>query len=208
MMSTTGAFSTKNTPMNVILMAIAGLAGFVFVKCKLNSPAMILGLVLGLICEANLRRAYIMISGDTFFQSTVNLLKRPVTGIVIPVCVVVLLSPVVKPLSTKKKAWVFIGESEMDIKQTGIAGTMESSDVMVTIQPGSKGIEIEIESIVDKQFGREIRRAITETLRDMDVKNARIKAVDKGALDCTIRARVKTAVCRSNGKAPYEWKVS
>jgi citrate lyase subunit gamma (acyl carrier protein) len=96
----------------------------------------------------------------------------------------------------------------MDIKQTGMAGTMESSDVMVTVQPCPKGIEIEIESIVDKQFGREIRRAISETLRDLDVKNARIKAVDKGALDCTIRARVKTAVFRSNGKTPYEWKVT
>ncbi|MDR0876542.1 MAG: citrate lyase acyl carrier protein [Treponema sp.] len=87
----------------------------------------------------------------------------------------------------------------MEIKQASIAGTMESSDVMVTVEPGVNGIEIEVESIVEKQFGREIRRAITETLRSLDVKNARIKAVDKGALDCTIRARVKTAVYRAYG---------
>lgn len=94
----------------------------------------------------------------------------------------------------------------MDIKQTSVAGTMESSDVMITLEPGSKGIEIELESIVEKQFGREIRRAITDTLRELDVKNTRVKAVDKGALDCTIRARVKTAVFRSGVKAPHEWK--
>lgn len=95
----------------------------------------------------------------------------------------------------------------MDIKQTAVAGTMESSDVMVTVEGGVKGIELEIESIVEKQFGREIRRAITETLRDLDVKNARVKAVDKGALDCTIRARVKTAVFRAGGKPAHDWKV-
>jgi putative tricarboxylic transport membrane protein len=103
MMATIGAFATKNTSIDVILMAIAGLLGFVFVTCKFNSSAMILGLVLGVICEANLRRAYTIISGDTLFQATVNLLKRPVTGIVMLVCLVVLLSPVLKPLIAKKK---------------------------------------------------------------------------------------------------------
>jgi putative tricarboxylic transport membrane protein len=104
MMATIGAFSTKNTSVDVILMAIAGLVGFVFVTCKLNSSAMILGLVLGVICESNLRRAYIIVSGDTLFQATVNLLMRPVTGFIMLVCVVVLISPIVQPLLKKKKA--------------------------------------------------------------------------------------------------------
>jgi citrate lyase subunit gamma (acyl carrier protein) len=95
----------------------------------------------------------------------------------------------------------------MEIKQTAMAGTMESSDVMVTVESGVKGIEVDLESIVEKQFGREIRRAINETLQELDVQNARVKAVDKGALDCTIRARVKTAVYRANGKAAGDWKV-
>jgi putative tricarboxylic transport membrane protein len=84
-------------------MAIAGLAGFVFVTCKLNSSAMILGLVLGVICEANLRRAYTIISGDTLFQATMNLLKRPVTGLVILVTLLVLISPAIKPLLKKRE---------------------------------------------------------------------------------------------------------
>ncbi|MDR2483993.1 MAG: citrate lyase acyl carrier protein [Treponema sp.] len=94
----------------------------------------------------------------------------------------------------------------MEIKQTCVAGTMESSDVMVTVEPGSDGIEIELESVVEKQFGKEIRRAITETLEELGVKNVKIKAVDKGALECTIRARVKTAVFRSNGKMACRWR--
>jgi citrate lyase subunit gamma (acyl carrier protein) len=94
----------------------------------------------------------------------------------------------------------------MEIKQTSVAGTMESSDVMITVEPGGNGIEIEIKSIVEKQFGREIQRAITETLEELDVKKARVKAVDKGALDCTIRARVKTAVFRSGGMSAFKWE--
>ncbi|MDR1399431.1 MAG: citrate lyase acyl carrier protein [Treponema sp.] len=95
----------------------------------------------------------------------------------------------------------------MEIRQPSVAGTMESSDVMITVEPSEKGIELEIESIVDKQFGREIRRTIMETLESLDVRNAKIRAVDKGALDCTIRARIKTAVYRADGKTAYNWRV-
>lgn len=103
MMATIGAYATKNTSVDVILMAISGLIGFVFVTCKFNSSAMILGLVLGVICESNLRRAYTIAPGDTLWQETVNIMTRPVTGIILLVCLVVLLSPVVKPLLNKRK---------------------------------------------------------------------------------------------------------
>jgi citrate lyase subunit gamma (acyl carrier protein) len=96
----------------------------------------------------------------------------------------------------------------MEIQQNSVAGTMESSDIMITVEPGSAGIEIELQSIVEKQFGQEIRRAINETLETLEIRNARIKAVDKGALDCVIRARVKTAVYRAAANTSYDWKVS
>lgn len=96
----------------------------------------------------------------------------------------------------------------MHIVQNSVAGTMESSDIMITVEPGSGGIEIELQSVVEKQFGQEIRRAIHETLKALEIKNARIKAVDKGALDCVIRARVKTAVYRAAAQSCYEWNVS
>ncbi len=103
MMATIGAYATKNTSVDVILMAISGLVGFVFVTCKFNSSAMILGLVLGVICESNLRRAYTIAGGDTLWQETVNIVSRPVTGIILVICLVVLLNPVIKPLLSKKK---------------------------------------------------------------------------------------------------------
>lgn len=102
MMATIGAYATKNTAVDVILMAVAGLAGFLLVKCKFNSSAMILGLVLGNICESNLRRAVTIIQGDTLLEAFINLMKRPVTGIIMVVCLVVLIWPVVKPMIAKK----------------------------------------------------------------------------------------------------------
>ena len=101
MMATIGAYATKNTAVDVILMAVAGLAGFLLVKCKFNSSAMILGLVLGSICESNLRRAVTIIQGDTLLEAFINLMKRPVTGIIMVVCLVVLIWPVVKPMIAK-----------------------------------------------------------------------------------------------------------
>ena len=104
MMATIGAYATKNTAVDVILMAISGLIGIVFVTCKFNSSAMILGLVLGVICESNLRRAYTIAAGNSLWEETVNILSRPVTGIILIICLVVLLNPVVKPLIRKKKS--------------------------------------------------------------------------------------------------------
>lgn len=103
MMATIGAYATKNTSVDVILMAISGLIGFIFVTCKFNSSAMILGLVLGVICESNLRRAYTIAAGDTLWQETINIVSRPVTGIILLICLVVLLNPVIKPLLRRKQ---------------------------------------------------------------------------------------------------------
>lgn len=103
MMATIGAFATKNTGVDVVLMAIAGLVGFVFSTCKFNSSAMILGLVLGVICESNLRRAFTIATGDTLLQAAWNIVQRPITGIILLVCLIVLISPVVSPLIKKWK---------------------------------------------------------------------------------------------------------
>jgi citrate lyase subunit gamma (acyl carrier protein) len=93
----------------------------------------------------------------------------------------------------------------MEIKNTAVAGTLESSDIMVTVEPGAKGVEIDLTSSVEKQFGAEIRRVIAATLAELGVKAARVIAVDKGALDCVVAARVKTAVYRASGSAEYVW---
>lgn len=84
----------------------------------------------------------------------------------------------------------------MVIEKTAIAGTLESSDAQVTVEP-AKGLELSIESSVLNQYGRQIKAAVIETLDRLDVKDARVTVVDKGALDCTLRARVECAVFRS-----------
>ena len=83
--------------------------------------------------------------------------------------------------------------------KTSTAGTLESGDIMITIGPG-KGLEVKLQSSVEAQFGAQIRAVITETLEGLDIHDARVDAVDKGALDCTIRARVTAAAVRATGK--------
>ncbi len=80
-----------------------------------------------------------------------------------------------------------------------VAGTLESGDIMVNIGPG-EGLQIDLQSSVAAQFGRQIKAVITETLEGLGVENAHVQAIDKGALDCTIRARVTAAAVRATGK--------
>ena len=95
----------------------------------------------------------------------------------------------------------------MDLRKAATAGTMESNDIMVTLEPAEAGgIQIDLTSNVLQQFGAQIRSVITETLTEYGVENAAV-TVDKGALDCTIRARVTAALFRSAGSAAYRWEV-
>ncbi|MBO4965780.1 MAG: citrate lyase acyl carrier protein [Muribaculaceae bacterium] len=88
----------------------------------------------------------------------------------------------------------------MELK-TAFAGTLESGDILIQISPAEKpGIEIELESTVAYQFGDQIKSVITETAKGLGIESARITATDKGALDCTVKARTTAAVVRATGK--------
>ena len=89
----------------------------------------------------------------------------------------------------------------MEIEKPAVAGTLESSDAQVTVEPGEGKIELSLQSSVMNQYGRQIKETVLETLERLDVKSARITVVDKGALDCTLKARVECAVFRSCGKS-------
>ena len=84
----------------------------------------------------------------------------------------------------------------MEICKTAAAGTLESSDCLVTVEPGN-GISLELSSSVMNQYGRQIKVTVLETLQRLGVENAAVTVVDKGALDCTLKARVECAVFRS-----------
>lgn len=89
----------------------------------------------------------------------------------------------------------------MEIKNVAIAGTLESSDAQVTVEPGDNGIELTLTSSVMNQYGRQIKATVLETLARLEVSSARVTVVDKGALDCTLKARVECAVFRSCGQS-------
>ena len=89
----------------------------------------------------------------------------------------------------------------MEILKPAAAGTLESSDAQVTVEPGENGIELSLTSSVMNQYGRQIKATVLETLDRLDVTAARVTVVDKGALDCTLKARVECAVLRSCGKS-------
>ena len=85
------------------------------------------------------------------------------------------------------------------IVKNASAGTMESSDVYVEIEPAEK-LEIQLESVVLPQFGDEICRVVREVLAEQGVKKANVRVIDRGALECVIRARVETAIGRGKGE--------
>ena len=86
------------------------------------------------------------------------------------------------------------------IIKTASAGTMESSDAYVQIAPGNGTVEIELESVVKGQFGKEIEAVVRQVLAECGVTDAVVSVTDRGALDCVLRARVETAVYRGKGE--------
>ena len=89
----------------------------------------------------------------------------------------------------------------MEILKPAMAGTLESSDAQVTVEPGTDGIQLTLSSSVTNQYGRQIKATVLETLERLGVENAQVTVVDKGALDCTLKARVECAVFRSCGQS-------
>ena len=86
----------------------------------------------------------------------------------------------------------------MNPKTKAFAGTLESSDIFVEISPGGGGVSLTLESPVKDQFGRAIEAAVRDVLSHLGVDNASVSLKDRGALECTIRARVETAVKRAH----------
>ena len=93
----------------------------------------------------------------------------------------------------------------MILKIPAAAGTLESSDVQIFVAPNPDGgISIDLQSDVKAQFGETIEETVAQVLREFDIQDAQVRLVDKGALDCVIRARLRCAICRS-AETPYDW---
>ena len=94
----------------------------------------------------------------------------------------------------------------MKIVREALAGTQESSDLMVKIAPAHGELEIVIHSEVIKQFGEQIRKVVEQTLQTMAVHQGLIIVEDKGALDCVIRARLQSAILRATETQQIAWE--
>jgi len=92
----------------------------------------------------------------------------------------------------------------MKIQQEAMAGTLESSDLLVKVMP-NQGIEIIINSDVNKQFGEQIFTVVRNTLQTLNLTDGLIIIDDKGALDCAIKARVQCAVLRGAVEQHSDW---
>ena len=88
----------------------------------------------------------------------------------------------------------------MQIVKNAVAGTMESSDVYVEIEPAQE-LTVQLESVVKVQFGDSILGVVKDVLQENGVDKACVRVVDRGALECVIRARVETAINRGKGDA-------
>ncbi|MCD8370674.1 MAG: tripartite tricarboxylate transporter permease [Clostridiales bacterium] len=98
MMASIGAYALNNNTGDVALMAGAGIIGYMFVKLGYNSAALVLGLVLGQMCESNFRRAYTLTNGNL-----AQVFMKPITAVIMICCIVMLVYPFVKPLIVKNK---------------------------------------------------------------------------------------------------------
>ncbi len=85
----------------------------------------------------------------------------------------------------------------MKITKSAAAGSMESNDAMILIEPGEGDVEIAIESVVMRQFGHQIEEAVKSVLDEYEIDDARVWVRDKGAVECTLKARTETAVLRA-----------
>ncbi len=84
----------------------------------------------------------------------------------------------------------------MKIEKTASAGTLASSDIYVEVAPGD-GVTVRIDSVVKAQFGDAIEASVREVCGELGVSGADIYVSDRGALDCTVRARVEAALRRA-----------
>ena len=89
----------------------------------------------------------------------------------------------------------------MSAHVSAVAGTLESNDILITISGiGGSANSVSLSSIVINQFGPAIRAVIDQCLEASGLTGVEVAVQDKGALECTIKARMETAIARYKEK--------
>lgn len=86
----------------------------------------------------------------------------------------------------------------MKVLKDAVAGSLESSDVLVSVSPSlGDGVDLQVESIVIRQFGARIRSVAEDVIASSGLSGGTVRIQDRGALSCTLRARLETALERA-----------
>ena len=87
-----GSFAINNSLTEVLVMVLSGIIGYFLIKLDFTMSPIIIGLILGPMAEANLRRSFIISDGDYSFLYT-----RPVTAVLLALAVLTLFAPILGP---------------------------------------------------------------------------------------------------------------
>ena len=101
MLALIGAYANQMSIADVQIMVLAGVLGVIIKACHFNSAAIVLGLVLGSMCESNFSRAYLMSKANVGLMFSP--VENPIAFVLIIVCIVMLVTPVVLPMIKKAK---------------------------------------------------------------------------------------------------------
>ena len=77
------------------------------------------------------------------------------------------------------------------------AGSTAKNDLLVQMELGGEGIELELHSKVQRKFGEAIREDVMAVLKEYGIGRVKIQINDLGAMDFAVKARMETAVKRA-----------
>lgn len=92
-----GAYSVNNSMMDVTLTVVFGLVGFALKCLKVPAAPLVIGLVLGTICEEGLRQGLIMCDGNFF-----GFFTRPISGTILMLTVILGIAIIMKHIKARK----------------------------------------------------------------------------------------------------------
>ena len=99
-----GVYSLSNSPFDVIMTALFGFIGYVFVKLECEPAPLLLGFILGPMMEENLRRAMLLSRGDPM-----TFLTRPLSATLLVISLLLLII-IFLPAIRKKREEAFVEE--------------------------------------------------------------------------------------------------
>ena len=99
-----GVYSLSNSPFDVIMTAIFGFVGYVFVKLECEPAPLLLGFILGPMMEENLRRAMLLSRGDPM-----TFITRPLSATLLAISLLLLII-IMLPAIRKKREEAFVEE--------------------------------------------------------------------------------------------------